>query len=105
MQPFADVEDGFPDILERRFQFWLDGIWFDHHTATERRRVPGWRSRPWSTPLPLATLVFGACFHDWTPIAADERRVRWLPGFLAYAKEPVAVMTQTEYWRSVVIGG
>src|SRR4029077_10596384 len=31
VQPFAYEEEGFPDLLEIPFQFWLDGIWFDRY--------------------------------------------------------------------------
>jgi len=31
VQPFRYEEEGFPDLLEIPFQFWLDGIWFDVH--------------------------------------------------------------------------
>ena len=29
--PFAYAEEGYPDILELPFQFWLDVVWFDQH--------------------------------------------------------------------------
>ena len=31
MQPFDYAEEGYPDILELPFQFWLDVVWFDRH--------------------------------------------------------------------------
>src|SRR2546428_713168 len=31
VQPFTYEEEGFPDLLEIPFPFWLDGIWFDAH--------------------------------------------------------------------------
>ena len=31
VQPFAYAEEGYPDILELPFQFWLDVVWFDQH--------------------------------------------------------------------------
>ena len=40
VQPFAYAEEGFPDLLEIPFQFWLDGIWFDANGYGEGARVP-----------------------------------------------------------------
>ena len=37
-EPFTYAEEGFPEILETPFQFWLDGIWFDAHGYGEGRR-------------------------------------------------------------------
>ena len=31
VQPFDYAEEGYPDILELPFQFWLDVVWFDRH--------------------------------------------------------------------------
>ena len=31
VQPFTYAEEGYPDILELPFQFWLDVVWFDQH--------------------------------------------------------------------------
>jgi peptidoglycan/xylan/chitin deacetylase (PgdA/CDA1 family) len=98
VQPFTYEEEGFPDILELPFQFWLDGVWFDQYGYDTgdayRQAMEGVVDE-----VARRDVVFGACFHDWTLIAADERRVGWLRGFLAYAKERVPVMTYTEYWR------
>lgn len=99
LQPFAYADEGFPEILELPFQSWLDGVWFDAHgyengdayRRTLERVVDEVAERD---------LVFGACFHDWVMLASDERRVGWLAGFLAYAKERVDVMTYTDYWRA-----
>lgn len=98
VQPFTYAEEGFADILELPFQFWLDGIWFDEHGYDSgdayRRALEGLVDS-----IVDRDVVFGACFHDWTMLAADERRIGWLRGFLAYAKERVEVMTYTDYWR------
>ena len=40
VQPFAYAEEGFPDLLEIPFQFWLDGIWFDAQRLRRGARVP-----------------------------------------------------------------
>jgi hypothetical protein len=104
VQPFAYEEEGYPDVLELPFQFWLDVVWFDQH---------GYDSGPeYLEALKGAIdtvaaddLVYGACFHDWVAIASDERRVGWLSGFLRYAAERgVEVTTYTEYWHRVTGG-
>ena len=55
VQPFAYAEEGYPDILELPFQFWLDVVWFDQHgydtgpgaaRGAEGRRRRGGRARP-----------------------------------------------------------
>lgn len=99
VQPFTYDEEGYPDILEVPFQFWLDVVWFDQH---------GYDTGPaFLEALKRAVdevadndLVYGACFHDWVMLASDERRVGWLRGFFRYARERgVEVTTYTEYWR------
>lgn len=101
IQPFTYADEGFDDILELPFQFWLDVVWFDRH---------GYDSGPALLEalksavdhVAANDVVYGACFHDWTMIASDERRVGWLRGFLRYAKERgVEVTTYTDYWRRV----
>lgn len=100
VQPFTYEDEGFGDILELPFQFWLDVVWFDKH---------GYDSGPaFLDALRGAVdevvehdLVYGACFHDWVMLASDERRAGWLRGFLRYARDRgVDVMTYTDYWRA-----
>ncbi len=46
VQPFRYSEEGYPDLLEIPFQFWLDGIWFDLQRLRRGTRVrPGARAR------------------------------------------------------------
>jgi hypothetical protein len=99
VQPFAYADEGYPDILELPFQFWLDVVWFDQH---------GYDTGPaYLEALEGAVdevvkddLVYGACFHDWVAVASDERRVGWIRGFLRYALDRgVEVTTYTDYWR------
>jgi peptidoglycan/xylan/chitin deacetylase (PgdA/CDA1 family) len=99
VQPFTYDNEGYPDVLELPFQFWLDVVWFDTH---------GYDSGPALLDalkgavdhVAREDLVYGACFHDWVAIASDERRVGWLRSFLRYAVERgVEVTTYTEYWR------
>ncbi len=101
VQPFAYAEEGYPDILELPFQFWLDVVWFDQH---------GYDTGPALLQalegavdeIVDADLVYGACFHDWVALASDERRVGWLRSFLRYAVDKgVEVTTYTDYWRRV----
>src|SRR5947208_263095 len=97
----AAPEEGYPDILELPFQFWLDVVWFDQH---------GYDMGPaFLEALKGAVdevvqddLVYGACFHDWVAMASDERRVGWIRGFLRYALDRGGeVTTSTDYWRRV----
>jgi peptidoglycan/xylan/chitin deacetylase (PgdA/CDA1 family) len=99
VQPFVYSEEGYPDILELPFQFWLDVVWFDTY---------GYDTGPAFLEalkgaidvVAAGELVYGACFHDWVALASDERRVGWLRGMLRYAVEQgVEVTTYTDYWR------
>ena len=86
MQPFAYAEEGYRDILELPFQFWLDVVWFDAHGYdTGPALLEALKGAV--DEIAERDLVYGACFHDWVAVASDERRVGWLRGFLAYARE------------------
>lgn len=99
VQPFTYADEGYPDVLELPFQFWLDVVWFDRHgydTGTAFLDA----LRDAVDHIAEHDLVYGACFHDWVMLASDERRVGWLQGFLRYAVEQgVEVTTYTDYWR------
>jgi hypothetical protein len=99
VQPFTYEDEGYPDLLEIPFQFWLDVVWFDQH---------GYETGPQLLDALKGAvdhvvehdLVYAACFHDWVMLASAEEQVGWLRGFLAYAKERGAeVLTYTDYWR------
>src|SRR5262245_5089528 len=101
VQPFAYADEGYPDILELPFQFWLDVVWLDQ---------PGYDSGPELLEALKGAvdevveddLVYGACFHDWVAVASHERRVGWIRGFLDFAvARGVEVTTYTDYWRRV----
>ena len=64
MQPFAYAEEGFPDLLEIPFQFWLDGIWFDANGYGEGR---AFRKALEGAVDEIAEqdLVFATAFHEW----------------------------------------
>ena len=104
VQPFTYAEEGYADILELPFQFWLDVVWFDQHGYDTG---PAYLEALKGAVDEVAErdLVYGACFHDWVAIASDERRVGWLRGFFRYAQERgVEVTTYTDYWRRVTGG-
>jgi peptidoglycan/xylan/chitin deacetylase (PgdA/CDA1 family) len=104
VQPFAYVEEGYPDILELPFQFWLDVVWFDQHGYDNGSEFLA-ALKGAVDEVAERDLVYGACFHDWVAIASDERRVGWLRGFFRYALEQgVEVTTYTDYWRRVTGG-
>jgi peptidoglycan/xylan/chitin deacetylase (PgdA/CDA1 family) len=99
VQPFTYADEGFPDILELPFQFWLDAIWFDRHGY---ENGAGFRAALCGAVDEIADteLVYGACFHEWTVLAADEARTGWIRGFLEHARaRGVEVTTYTDYWR------
>ncbi|MFQ5427312.1 MAG: hypothetical protein ACE5EV_09535 [Gaiellales bacterium] len=104
VQPFAYADDGFDDILEIPAQFWLDAIWFDRHGWD---RGPGYLDALRSAVDHIAEndLVYGACFHEWAVLSANERRTGWLRGFIEYALErDVEITTYTDYWRRQASG-
>ena len=99
VQPFIYDEEGYPDILELPFQFWLDVVWFDTHGYdTGPALLDALRGAV--DHVAKEDLVYGACFHDWVAIASDEAKVGWLRSFLRYAVEQgVEVTTYTDYWH------
>jgi peptidoglycan/xylan/chitin deacetylase (PgdA/CDA1 family) len=98
VQPFPYTEEGFPDILEIPFQFWLDGIWFDAHGYRE--------GRAFRTALEGAVdeiaeqdLVFATAFHEWCAVEADEEGTGWIRGLIEHArKRGVEITTYADYW-------
>ena len=99
VQPFTYEDEGFPEILELPFQFWLDGIWFDQHGYDSGESYLR-ALRGAVDEIVEQDLVYGACFHDWVMLASREEDVGWLRGFLEYAvSRGVEVLTYTDYWR------
>jgi hypothetical protein len=99
VQPFRYTEEGYPGLLEIPFQFWLDAIWFD---------LNGWgNGEEFGRVLERAIdevaetdAVYGACFHDWAVVAADEERTGWIRHAIEHArKRDVEVLSYTDYWR------
>lgn len=99
VQPFRYEEEGFADILELPFQFWLDVVWFDTHGYdTGPQLLEALKGAV--DEVVDGDLVYGACFHDWVALASREAEVGWLRGFLEYACDRgVEVTTYTDYWR------
>jgi peptidoglycan/xylan/chitin deacetylase (PgdA/CDA1 family) len=101
VQPFPYAEEGFPDLLEVPFTFWLDGVWFDQYGYGE--------GTAFLEALKGAVdhvvehdLVFATAFHDWVAVVADEEGTGWIRGLLAYALERgVEIMSYTDYWAKV----
>jgi hypothetical protein len=99
VQPFRYAEEGRPDLLELPFQFWLDAIWFDEHGWQDG---DGFRAALAGAIDEAAErdLVYGACFHDWAVVAADEERSGWIRGAIEHARaRGVEVLSYTDYWR------
>lgn len=99
VQPFWYREQGYPEILEIPFQYWLDGTWFEAH---------GWdQGRQFRAVLKTAIdqiveqdLVYGACFHDWTQLAYNETRTQWVRGMLEYALDRgVEVLSYKQFYE------
>ena len=98
VQPFAYTEEGFADILEIPFQFWLDGIWFDAHGYSEGR---AFRKALEGAVDEIADqdLVFATAFHEWCAVEADEEGTGWIRGLIEHArKRGVEITTYADYW-------
>lgn len=98
VQPFAYVEEGFPDLLEIPFQFWLDGIWFDAHGYGEGRAFRRALEEA-IDEIAENDLVFATAFHEWCAIEANEAETGWIRGLIERARtRGVEVTTYTDYW-------
>ena len=99
VQPFRYSDEGFDDLLEIPFQFWLDAIWFDRNGYGSGLAF-GEALRGAIDEAAERDAVYGACFHDWVVVAADEARTGWIRGAIEYARaRGVEVLSYTEYWR------
>ena len=104
IQPFAYEEEGFPDLLEIPFQFWLDGIWFDVNGYGEGR---AFRKALEGAVDEIAEqdLVFATAFHEWCAVEADEEGTGWIRGLIERARERgVEVMSYADYWARTAAG-
>jgi peptidoglycan/xylan/chitin deacetylase (PgdA/CDA1 family) len=98
VQPFAYAEEGFDDLLEIPFQFWLDGIWFDANGYGEGR---AFRRALESAVDEIAEqdLVFATAFHEWCAVEADEKGTGWIRGLIERARDRgVEVLSYADYW-------
>jgi peptidoglycan/xylan/chitin deacetylase (PgdA/CDA1 family) len=98
VQPFAYGEEGFPELLEIPFQFWLDGIWFDTNGYGEgrafRRALEGAVDE-----IAEQDLVFATAFHEWCAVEANEEGTGWIRGLIDRARaRDVEVMSYAAYW-------
>jgi peptidoglycan/xylan/chitin deacetylase (PgdA/CDA1 family) len=104
VQPFAYAEEGFPELLEIPFQFWLDGVWFDTHGYGEGRAFRE-ALRGAIDEIVEQDLVFATAFHEWVALVADEEGTGWIRGLLEYARERgVEITTYTDYWARTSAG-
>jgi len=104
VQPFSYAEEGFPQLLEIPFQFWLDGIWFDAHGYREGRAFRA-ALRKAIDEIVEQDLVFATAFHEWCAVAADEEGTGWIRGLIEYARERgVEITTYTDYWAHASAG-
>jgi peptidoglycan/xylan/chitin deacetylase (PgdA/CDA1 family) len=97
VQPFPYAEEGFPDVLEIPFQFWLDGIWFDANGYGEGR---AFRRALEAAVDEIAEqdLVFATAFHEWVAVEADEEGTGWIRGLIERARERgVEVTSYADY--------
>jgi peptidoglycan/xylan/chitin deacetylase (PgdA/CDA1 family) len=105
VQPFAYAEEGFPDLLEIPFQFWLDGVWFDAHGYDQGRAFRE-ALKGAIDEVVEQDLVFATAFHEWCAVAADEEGTGWIRGLLEYARDRgVEISTYTDYWAKATRDG
>ncbi len=98
VQPFGYAEEGFPDLLEIPFQFWLDGVWFDAHGYGNGKGFLA-ALRGAIDEVVEDDLVFATAFHEWVAIEANEHGTGWIRGLIKYARERgVEVTTYSDYW-------
>ncbi len=105
VQPFTYADEGFQDLLEIPFQFWLDGIWFDVNGYGEgrafRRALEGAVDH-----VADQDLVFATAFHEWCAVEANEEGTGWIRGLIERARERgVEVMSYADYWARAAANG
>ena len=99
MQPFSYAEEGFPDVLEIPFQFWLDGVWFDPYGYGEGRAF-GRALSGAIDEIAEQDLVFATAFHEWGAVEADEEGTGWIRRLIDHAREAgVELMSYPDYWE------
>lgn len=104
VQPFWYEEEGFPELLEIPFQFWLDGTWFPTH-GHEKGREFLQALKGAIDEIVENDWVYGACFHDWAMLVYDEEGTRWVWGLLEYARERgVEIYSYNGYYEHLAAG-
>ena len=102
VQPFWYTEQGYPDILELPFQFWLDGTWFEAHGPDRGREFLG-VLKAGVDEIVEKDLVYGVAFHDWAMLRYNEEKIGWVRGLMEYALESgVDVMSYGDYYARMV---
>ena len=100
MQPFRYEEEGYPDLLEIPFQFWLDGVWFDVH-GYDQGTAFGSALRGAIDEIAEQDLVFATAFHEWVALEADEEGTGWIRTLIEHARERgVEIKSYADYWAS-----
>jgi peptidoglycan/xylan/chitin deacetylase (PgdA/CDA1 family) len=100
VQPFRYEEEGYGDLLEIPFQFWLDGVWFDVHGYDQGAEF-GRALRGAIDEIAEQDLVFATAFHEWVALEADEEGTRWIRTLIEHARERgVEIKSYAEYWAS-----
>jgi hypothetical protein len=104
IQPYWYADQGYPDILELPFQYWLDGFWFEIHgrdKGEEFKEV----LKAAIDEIADTDLVYGACFHEWAMLLYNEAGTGWVRGFIEYALERgVEVMAYGDYYERELRG-
>jgi peptidoglycan/xylan/chitin deacetylase (PgdA/CDA1 family) len=104
VQPFAYVEEGYPDLLEIPFQFWLDGIWFDLNGYGQGRAFGRELERA-VDEIAERDLVYATAFHEWCAVEADEEGTGWIRALIGRARERgVEIMSYADYWARASAG-
>lgn len=99
VQPFWYSAQGYDDILEIPFQFWLDAFWFEEH-GRDRGHDFAAALRSAVDTIAERDLTYGVCFHDWAMLLYDEKGTRWVRSLLEYALERgVEVLSYSQFYE------
>jgi peptidoglycan/xylan/chitin deacetylase (PgdA/CDA1 family) len=100
VQPFRYEDEGYADLLEIPFQFWLDGVWFDVH-GYDQGAAFGGALRGAIDEIAEQDLVFATAFHEWVALEADEEGTRWIRTLIEHARDRgVEIKSYADYWAS-----
>jgi len=98
VQPFAYAEEGFPELLEIPFQFWLDGVWFDVN-GYDQGAAFGRALKGAVDEIAERDLVFATAFHEWCAVEANEEGTGWIRALIRRARSRgVEIMSYADYW-------